>query len=120
MYEFSGEVVKVCPTRAVGQKQRLKREIWVKELPEGKFANTFPFVLKGDRCKMGDSLSVGDEVKVSFVLEGNVWDKRDGTEPRCFGNGVCLKLEVTSASKPRDLPMSGGYDSPQGGDDMPF
>lgn len=119
MYEFTGEVVKVCPARAVGQKQILKREIWVKELPEGKFANTIPFVLKGERCKVGDTLSVGDEVKISFVLGGNVWDKRDGSEPRCFGSNVCLKLEVTASNNPRDLPMNGGYDSPQG-DDMPF
>ena len=120
MYEFTGEVVKVCPTRAFGQKQILKREIWVKELPEGKFSNTIPFVLKGDRCKIGDTLAEGDEVKIAFVLSGNVWDKRDGSEPRCFGSNVCLKLEVKANARPRDLPMSGGYDNAPQGDDMPF
>ena len=124
MYEFTGEVVKVCPTKAVGQKQRLKRELWIRELPEGKYPNTVPFVLKGERCKAADSLSEGDEVKIGFVLEGHVWDKPDvsatsaTSAPRCFGSNVCLKLEKTASAPAQELPMTGGADEPP--EEMPF
>ena len=123
MYEFAGEIVKVTPTRAFGTKGRVKRELWVKELPEGKYSNTVPFTLKGERCKSADNIALGDEVKIGFVMEGRIWDKHDGTEPRCFGNAVCLKLEVTQKSAPRDLPLSGGASAAMEADDqgdMPF
>lgn len=118
MYEFKGEVAKVYETRSVGTKGRLKREFRVKELPEGKFPNIVPFTLKGDRCKVGDSISAGDEVKVSFVLEGNEWDKHDGSEPRCFCNNVCLKLEVTATKG--GAAQSAPESDPEPDGEMPF
>lgn len=118
MYEFEGEVVKVYPTKPYGTKGRVKREFRVKEMPEGKFANIVPFFLKGDRCSAADNLREGDGVKISFVLEGNVWDKRDGTEPKCFCSNICLKLEKTSESASPDGQAEPDQD--QSPEDMPF
>ena len=120
MYEFEGEVVKVYPTKPYGTKGRVKRELRVKEMPEGKFANVVPFYLKGDRCSVADNLREGDGVKISFVLEGNVWDKRDGTEPKCFCSNICLKLEKTSEAPANSNDGQTAFDQDQSPDEMPF
>lgn len=119
MYEFHGEVTKVYETKTVGTKGRQRREFRVKELPEGKYSNIVPFTLKGDRCKAADSLSVGDEVKIGFVLEGNEWAKPGSTdEPRCFCNNVCLKLEVVATRGGAEDSAPEPDAEPDG--DMPF
>ena len=118
MYEFEGEVTKVYPTKPYGTKGRVKREFRVKESSDSKYPNIVPFTLKGDRCSAADDLRPGDGVKISFVLEGHVWDKQDGTEPKCFCSNVCLRLEKTSESASPDgqaLP-----DQDPSPDEMPF
>lgn len=118
MYEFEGEVTKVYPTKPYGTKGRVKREFRVKESSDSKYPNTVPFYLKGDKTSLADNLRPGDGVKVSFVLEGNEWDKHDGQEPRCFCSNVCLKLEKTSESASLDGQTA--FDQDQSPDEMPF
>ena len=116
MFEFTGEVVKVGQPRAVGAKQRLRRDLWVKETPEGKYANIVPFVLKGEKVNAANNLKEGDEVKIGFVLEGYVWEKNG--EKKCFGSNVCLKMDVVSANTPPAIPLK---DQASEDDiDMPF
>ena len=118
MYEFEGEVTKVYPAKPYGTKGRVKREFRVRESSDSKYPNIVPFYLKGDKTSLADNLRPGDGVKVSFVLEGNEWDKHDGTEPKCFCSNVCLKLEKTSEAPANGYGAEAEQD--QSPDEMPF
>ena len=118
MYEFEGEIYKTFPTRMVGAKQRPMRFLWIKETPESKYPNIVQFVLKGEKCKVADGLTAGSSVKVGFVVEGRVWDKKDGSDPKCFCDNVCLRLDRTAEAPVTDLPMKGEEEGDP--DDMPF
>ena len=119
MYSLSGSVEFVGSVRSVGTKGFQKREFWVKEYGDSKYPSIVPFVLKKDRCSLADDLSKGARVEVSFVLEGRVWDKRDGSAPRCFCDHVCLKLvrldDASTAAQP-EADYAGDGDS----EEMPF
>lgn len=126
--EFTGIVKKVFPTKSVGSKGFKKRDFWLMEETDSKWENVVPFVLKKDKCAIADEFSEGDTITVKYALDGRVWEKGDGSAPRCFCDLVCLSAEVVG----REQGTSNKYSVPEpavppsnlaGGDDdtdMPF
>lgn len=77
--EVTGKIVVIEPTNVVSDKFR-KRE-FVLEIAEEINGNTYTNYAKmqtvQQRCDILDKFDEGDEVKVSFNIKGNRWEKGD-------------------------------------------
>lgn len=126
MLEFTGSIVKVGEVQSFGSKGFTKRDLIVKEAKQDeKWPNVVPFVLVKDNCKLADGLKEGDKVKVSFVLNGRVWNPTDGRPTRYFCDNTILKMEILESSasaKPVPPPAEPPSDMSvvDDGTDMPF
>ena len=103
-YELKGKVVEVFPIQTFGANGFQKREFRVKEDGESKYPNIVPFILKKDKCSIGDSLYEGADVNVHFNLNGHLYDKGDGSPVRCFCDIECWKVDLLSAPKQKMKP----------------
>jgi hypothetical protein len=77
-------------TKSFGQKGFRKR-LLVLEQDNGRFQNYIPIDFTGDNCDRLDNLSVGDDVEVSYRLNGRKWQKDPQSEVKFF-----LNAEATS------------------------
>ena len=118
MYEFTGTVIKVNNTQSYGQKGFRKRTLIIREASDGKYPNLVPFMLRGDKCDLADSIKPNSRVKVSFVLSGHSWDKQDGSEIRYFCDNVILRIDLLEEGKPAPAPSED--DISYSDEDVPF
>jgi len=77
-------------TKTFGQKGFRKRTV-VLEQDNGRFTNYIPFEFIQDGCDTVDSLSVGDEVEITYRLSGRKWQRDPQSEVKYF-----LSAEATS------------------------
>ena len=89
-YEATGCIITIGDINQVSDKFR-KRE-FVIEIADGKYTQTVPFQMTGDRCNELDSYSIGDEVKATFNLRGRAWTSPKG-EVKYFTSLDVWKLE---------------------------
>ena len=101
MYEITGTV------KRIGETQRFannftKRELVISEPSRGgDWQNHIGFYFKRANCDELDKLSVGDEVKIGFVIDGRDWSDPNTGKIRCFTDLTALRLErVRQASAP--------------------
>lgn len=124
-YELKGKVVEVFPIQTFGANGFQKREFRVREISDSKYPNIVPFILKKDKCAIGDSLYEGAEVNVHFNLNGHLYDKGDGTPVRCFCDNECWKIDLLSAPKsssriePIEVPEETSFEDATD-EDIPF
>ena len=76
MFEMKGKVVMVGATIQISEKFS-KREFVVLD-ESGLYPQSIMFQLSKDKCELGDALSVGDSVSVSFNLNGREWTNPQG------------------------------------------
>ena len=76
-FELAGKLIVKGETQQVSE--RFKKREFVIEKEENRggmvFTDTIKFQLTQDRCDLLDGSSLNDELKVSFNIKGNRWEK---------------------------------------------
>ena len=117
-FEITGRIIEIFDTVEVNENFR-KRE-FVVEKRENDFVDFVKFQLTQDRCNLLDDFKVSEEVKVSFNIRGNKWEK-DG-KVNYFNNLGAWRIERTAAQQPGGESFPGVDDLPPESeeDDLPF
>jgi len=104
-FEISGKVIEILPVNQVSDKFR-KREFIIERKESGGaalFIDYIKFQLVQDKCDLINESFLNDEVKVTFNIKGNRWE-RDG-KVNYFTNLDAWKIErVSTAEKPQGAP----------------
>ncbi len=90
-----GLVHMIEETKTFGQKGFRKRLV-VLEQPGDRFTNYVPIEFTQDSCDRVDSLSLGQEIEVSFRLSGRRWQKDPNSDVKFFVNAEAWSFKVTS------------------------
>tara|TARA_Y100000034_G_C6703411_1_gene310346 strand:- start:87 stop:455 length:369 start_codon:yes stop_codon:yes gene_type:complete len=93
-YEITGKILVKYDTQKVSDKfQKREFVLNVEDHNNGQvYTSTPKFQLTQDRCNLLDSINQGDNVKVSFNVKGNKWEK-DGVVSY-FSNLDAWKVEL--------------------------
>ena len=123
-FEISGRVVDIFETLQVSGSFR-KREFVIEKKDNSSGTEFIDFVklqLTQDRCSLADQIQVNDEVRVTFNIRGNRWEKEGRVS--YFTNLDVWKIEkltgdgIDQGSPPlteEDIPPP-----PEEYDDLPF
>ncbi len=96
-FEISGKVIEILPVNQVSDKFR-KREFVIERKESGGaalFIDYIKFQLVQDKCDLINESFLNDEVKVTFNIKGNRWE-RDG-KVNYFTNLDAWKIERASS-----------------------
>lgn len=123
-FELSGKIIEIYNVNQIND--RFKKREFVIEKTENNggmvFTDTIKFQLTQDKVDLIDNFKLGDEVKVSFNIKGNRWE-RDG-RVNYFINLDAWKIEPVSQSADtvNEPPAPSLDDLPPDdeGDDLPF
>ncbi len=94
-----GKIHLIEETKAFGQKGFRKRLI-VLEQDKGRFTNYIPVDLTNDNCDRADDFSVGQEVVVTYRLNGRKWQKDPRSEVKFFVNLEAVNITAKGAPSP--------------------
>jgi len=98
-FEITGKVVEVLPVVQVSDKFR-KREFVIEKKESGSggavFIDYIKFQLVQDKCELVNESFLHDEIKISFNIKGNRWE-RDG-KVNYFTNLDAWKIERASGA----------------------
>ena len=98
MYEITGTVKRIGDTQCYANNFS-KRELVIAEPPRNdNWQNVIGFYFKRASCTELDKLSVGDEVKIGFVVEGHDWTDPNTRKTRCFTDLTGYRLEILKSS----------------------
>ena len=113
-FEITGKIIDIAPVNQVSEKFR-KREFVIEKKESGNsavFVDYIKFQLVQDKCDLINESFINEEVKVSFNLKGNRWE-RDG-KVNYFTNLDAWKVEriqaatretsLQASSAPEDMP----------------
>jgi len=104
-FEITGKIIDISPVNQVSDKFK-KREFVIEKKEAGRdavFIDYIKFQLLQDKCDLINESFLNEEVKVSFNLKGNKWE-RDG-KINYFTNLDAWRIEKSS-SPPRDQNVS--------------
>ena len=93
--KVQGVVSVVEETKTYGSNGFQKRLI-VLEQNDGRFANLIPLEFIKDNCSTADGLNVGDNVEVSYKLNGRKWQRDPNSEVKYFLSAEALSFKVLS------------------------
>lgn len=96
-FEITGKIIDIMPVNQVSDKFR-KREFVIEKKETGGsavFVDYIKFQLIQDKCDLINESFLNDEVRISFNLKGNKWE-RDG-KVNYFTNLDAWKVERTSS-----------------------
>jgi hypothetical protein len=79
-------------TKSFGQKGFRKRLLVLEQ--NGRFPNYIPIDFTGDNCDSIDSLKVGDEIEVTYRLNGRKWQRDPSSEVKFFLNAEATGFRV--------------------------
>lgn len=91
--KVQGKVHLIEETKTYGQKGFRKRLV-VLEQSKGRFDNYIPVEFVQDNCDAVDQMSVGNEVEISYRLNGRRWQKDPSSEVKFFLNLEALDFRV--------------------------
>ncbi len=97
-FEITGKVIEISPVNQVSDKFR-KREFVIEKKESGGsgvFIDYIKFQLVQDKCDLINESFLNEEIKVTFNLKGNRWE-RDG-KVSYFTNLDAWKIERASLS----------------------
>ncbi len=120
----SGVVHLIEETKTYGAKGFRKRLV-VLEQDKGSFTNFVPVDFTRDLCDTVDEINEGDEVEVTYRLNGRRWQKDANSEVKFFVNVEATSFKVTGNASPGDA-MSERVSDPNeafseaGEEDAPF
>ncbi len=111
---LKGTIKKIGEVQQVTEKFR-KRDVVICD-NSGKFAQYIPFQLAQDKCSLADNLNVGDEVDVSYNMNGKEYTDKKTGELKYF---LTLEIwKVTKLSESTSQPQESGGASDD--DKFPF
>jgi hypothetical protein len=84
-------------TKTYGNKGFRKRLV-VLEQDKGSFTNYVPIEFVRDSCDSVDDINLGDEVEVSYRLNGRRWQKDESSEVKFFLNAEALSFQVLQST----------------------
>lgn len=114
MYTLKGELKVIGDTQQVSDSFK-KREFVVVDA-SGQYAQTIQFQAVQDRCDLLDSLSVGQNVEVTFFLRGREWTNPKDGVVKFFNSLDAWKIQpIGSAPSNTDDEFVA-----EGDDDLPF
>lgn len=97
-FELAGKLIVKGETQQVSDRFK-KREFVVEKEEEGRgqtFVDTIKFQLTQDRCDLLEGINLNDEVKVSFNIKGNRWEKNGNVN--YFVNLDAWRIEKVSTT----------------------
>lgn len=97
--KVQGVVSVIEETKTYGQKGFRKRLV-VLEQDNGSFTNYIPVDFIRDACESVDEMKVGDEVEITYRLNGRKWQRDANSEVKYFLNAEALGFRVLG-SKPQ-------------------
>lgn len=123
--KVKGHVHVVEETKTFGQKGFRKRLV-VLEQDNGRFQNFIPVEFLQDACDQVDGLNVGDEIEVSYRLNGRKWQRDPQSEVKYFLSCEATNFRVLSGATASEATASGDPNSElneaayDDDDDVPF
>lgn len=123
--KVSGIVHLIEETKTYGQKGFRKRLV-VLEQPRDRFTNYIPVEFTQDSCDTVDQLSLGDEIEVSFRMNGRKWQRDANSEVKYFSNAEAQGFKILGGGSNDEFDQTGSandefsqaaYDED---DDIPF
>lgn len=120
-FEVTGKVIDILPVNQVSEKFR-KREFVVEKKENGQsgvFVDYLKFQLIQDKCDLINESFMNQEVKISFNLKGNKWE-RDG-KVNYFTNLDAWRIErITSGTNEQVVPPRQSFEDipPDNNDEM--
>lgn len=119
----NGVVHLIEDTKEYGTKGFRKRLV-VLEQDKGSFTNYVPVEFLKDACDTCDDLNEGDEIEVTYRLNGRRWQKDSNSEAKYFLNAEALTYRVISeggGSNSMSERITDANDAlAEAGDDAPF
>ena len=100
-----GTVHLIEETKTYGQKGFRKRLV-VLEQPGERFTNYVPVEFTQDRCESVNDLSVGDEIEVTYRLNGRRWQKDSASEVKFFVNVEAQRFQKVGGAPSSDASAS--------------
>ena len=91
--KVTGIIHLIEETKTYGQKGFRKRLV-VLEQDKGSFTNYVPIEFIRDSCDSVDELNVGDEVEVTYRLNGRRWQKDPDSEVKFFLNAEAMAFQI--------------------------
>ena len=91
--KVTGVVHLIEETKTYGQKGFRKRLV-VLEQDKGSFTNYVPVEFTRDSCDSVDEMNVGDEVEVTYRLNGRRWQKDPQSEVKFFVNVEAMAYQI--------------------------
>lgn len=124
-FEITGKITEVFPVQQVSDKFK-KREFVIERKESGGgavFVDFIKFQLVQDKCDLINESFLREEVKISFNIKGNRWEKEG--KVNYFTNLDAWKIEKTSGSEKEhsSAPLPSLEDMPPASDelnDLPF
>ena len=126
-FELNGKLIEIFDAQQVSDNFR-KREFVIEKketVGNNEFTDHIKFQLTQDRCNLIDAFNINDQVKISFNIRGNRWE-RDG-KVNYFTNLAAWRIENESVQNeptiddtpfPDESDLPADTDSPD--DDLPF
>lgn len=121
-FEVQGTIHSMGETTEYGSNGFTKREFVIQQTGEGvnpSYPNYLAFELIKDKCALLDQYQLGDELKVSFNLNGRLWQK-PGQAERCFTSLQAWRIEKLDSAAPQAFPDAGGFGGQFDDEDVPF
>jgi len=120
-FEISGKVILKEDTQQISD--RFKKREFVIEVENERNSDWNDFIkfqLTQDRCDLLETVSVDENIKVSFNIKGRKWEK-DG-KVNYFSNLEAWRIEKMQAAAAAEMPEFNAADMPPAPeeDDLPF
>ncbi len=94
--KVSGVVHLIEETKTYGNKGFRKRLV-VLEQDKGSFTNYVPIEFTRDSCDSVDDMNLGDEVEVTYRLNGRRWQRDQASEVKYFLSAEAMSFKITSS-----------------------
>lgn len=95
--KVTGVVHLIEETKTYGQKGFRKRLV-VLEQDKGSFTNYVPIEFVRDSCDSVDEMNVGDEVEVTYRLNGRRWQRDPQSEVKFFLSAEAMSFQIKGGS----------------------
>jgi hypothetical protein len=120
-FEINGKVILKDDTQQISD--RFKKREFVIEVENERNSDWNDFIkfqLTQDRCDLLETVSVNENIKVSFNIKGRKWEK-DG-KVNYFSNLEAWRIEKMQAAAAAEMPEFNAADMPPAPeeDDLPF
>jgi hypothetical protein len=94
--KVSGVVHVIEETKSYGNKGFRKRLV-VLEQDKGSFTNYVPVEFVRDSCESVDDLNVGDEIEVTYRLNGRRWQRDAASEVKYFLSAEAMSFKLLNS-----------------------